>query len=346
MLDQVSKQKAFVRPSERELVDHLVEHISEHRREVVVNYYVALKAKRFVILAGPADVNKMCLPQGLAETLARSRVHWSSLQAHPWWTTGTGASGYFALLHAQLNTLKLHDLIEAASAAEAAGPPTPFFVDLKQMSPAEVVCYFEDLPRGLLWLADGSSLQVQLPDNLFVTGSLEVEGRGDLVLGEEVHRHATVIEVHEAGPASRAGLAKTLQGTLDWQEEFTRSDVRHMRLARAKLTRILPPGTKPLSPFLELQASLGGLNLSPYLLQDTWLYLSNAFDLSGCGLFVASVTENLQIAQDYVFGQIILPYLRNLWPEGSEMWRQVAGLLEPQFPRSYAQVQRLLVRVN
>ena len=342
MLGQVSKQKAFLRPTERELVDHLVEHISGHRREVVINYYVALKAKRFVILAGPPDVNKMCLSRGLAETLARSRVQWSSLQAHPWWTTGTGAPGHFALLHAELNTLKLHDLIETASMAEAAGLPGPFFVDFQQMSPAEVVCYFEDLSRGLLWQTDGSSLQVQLPDNLFVTGILELEGRDDLVLGEEVHRHATVIEVHETGPASCATSTKILQQRLDWQEEFTRSDIRRIELARAKLTRMLPSGSKPLWPFLELQARLGGVNFSPYVLQDAWLYLSNAFDWSGCGLFVESATENLRIAQDYVFRQTVLPYLSNLWPEASEMWRQVAGLLEPQFPRSYAQVQRLL----
>lgn len=85
---QVLQQQTSTGPDEHEIIDRLVEHVGAYQREVVVNYYVALKTKHLVVLAGPPDVDKMCLAQGLAEIL----VGWPSLQwclfkAHPWWTT-------------------------------------------------------------------------------------------------------------------------------------------------------------------------------------------------------------------------------------------------------------------
>jgi len=73
---QIPQRQTSMGPEEHEIVDRLVEHIGIYQREVIVNYYTALKAKQFVILAGPPDVDKMCLAKGLAETL----VGWSSLQ--------------------------------------------------------------------------------------------------------------------------------------------------------------------------------------------------------------------------------------------------------------------------
>jgi len=76
MVMQVSQRQTSMGLDEHEIVDHLVEHIGVYQREVVVNYYTALKTKQFVILAGPPDVDKICLAKGLAETL----VGWPSLQ--------------------------------------------------------------------------------------------------------------------------------------------------------------------------------------------------------------------------------------------------------------------------
>nr|NIO74903.1 hypothetical protein [Armatimonadota bacterium] len=201
MAMQVSQRKTSTRPDEREIVDCLVEHVNAYQREVVVNYYVALKTKAFVILAGPPDVDKMCLAQGLAEILVgQPSLQWCLFQAHPWWTTRTGAPGYFAMAHERFNTVKLLDCIEAASAVEAM--ELPFFVGIERMSPAEVVCYFHDLPRGLFWQADASALQIRLPRHVYITGTLDVEEKEELVLGQEVYRHATVIQVDRSHFAS------------------------------------------------------------------------------------------------------------------------------------------------
>jgi hypothetical protein len=81
MAMQVSQRKTATRPDECGIVDYLVEHVNAYQREVVVNYYVALKTKTFVILAGPPDVDKICLAQGLyvpvQSVLPRLRSQWA-----------------------------------------------------------------------------------------------------------------------------------------------------------------------------------------------------------------------------------------------------------------------------
>ena len=81
---QISQQRASTRLDEREIVEYLVEHLNVYQRQVVVNYYIALKAKHFVILAGPRDVDKMGLAQGLSGILlGEPSMQWCSFQAHP-----------------------------------------------------------------------------------------------------------------------------------------------------------------------------------------------------------------------------------------------------------------------
>ena len=332
---QVSQRQTSIEPDEHEIVDHLVEHISAYQREVVVNYYIALKTKHFVILAGPPDVDKMRLAQGLAEILVGwPSLQWCLFQAHPWWTTHTGAPGDLAMAQARFNTLKMLDSIEAAEASEAVG--SPFFVGIERMSPAEVVCYFQDLPRGLLWQADGSTHRIRLPKNLYITGTLDVEEKERPVLSQDVYRHATIIQVERSHFAPSAGLHKTLQQRPDWQQRFARSVIRRGDHARAKLAQLLPNSYAPLAPLYELERRLGVAGFPPFVLEEAWLYLANAFDGDGRGLFVEPVIENLRIAQDYVLMQSVLPRLNSQWAETPAIWGEVSEYLAPRFQRAYA----------
>lgn len=340
MAMQVSRRKTATRPDERGIVDCLVEHVNAYQREVVVNYYVALKSKPNVILAGPPDVDKMCLAQGLAEILVgQPSLQWCLFQAHPWWTTRTGAPGYFATAHERFNTVKLLDCIQAASTVEAM--ELPFFVGIERMSPAEVVCYFHDLPRGLLWQAHTSTLRIYLPNNLHITGTLDVEEESRPVLSQKVYRHATVIQVDRSHFASSSGRCETSRWRPDWQQRFARSAIRRGDQARAKLAQILPSGYAPFAPLNELERRLGVAVFSPLIFKEACLYLANAFDSDGRGLFVEPVIENLRIAQDYVLVQSVLPRVSSQWAGASGIWSEVSEYLAPRFPRAYAWVEYL-----
>lgn len=173
--------------------------------------------------------------------------------------------------------------VEAASHSEAEGLAFPFFAGIERMSPAEVVCYFHDLPRGLLWQADASTVQVDLPKNLYITGTLNMEERDGLVQIPEVDHYATIIRVDRRHFAPFAGPRKASPQRSAGQHRFARSVIRRGDHARAKLTQILPDGYAPLAPLNELLRRLGMAGFSPFVFEEALLYLANAFHVPMTG---------------------------------------------------------------
>ncbi len=340
----LQKERTLTGHEERNILDHIVERVGGYRREVVVNYYIALKTKRFVILAGPGDLDKMSLARGLAEVVAgQPSLQWSLLQAHPWWVTGTGAPGDFAMAHARFSNLKLLDVIEGALASEAAGLPLAFFVGVERMSPAEVLCYFCDLPNDRLWRADGSILYIRIPRNIYITGTLDVEEKcGIMSTTRGEHGPGITIQLRHEDVAPSVGAGRRVEPRPDWQARFVRSAVRSGDQARAKLAQIFPDDCAPLAPLDELERRLGVQSFPPNVYEDAWLYLANAFDVDGHGLFVEPALENVSIAQDYVLVQSVLPHVITGRLESSRVRSdEVKEYLRPRFPRAYAWIERL-----
>jgi hypothetical protein len=319
--------------SEREWVDDLVEHNCKHRRTDVINYYVALKSHRFIVLAGPRDVDKIGLAQGVAQAIVgQSSYQWSWFEAHPWWSTQTGTPGHYATVHARFNALRMDDLIGLAREGERTG--LPFFVGIKHMSPAEIECYFHDLPRGLLWRPDASTVRVHLPTNLFVTGTVDADREGFAALSVDLSSpYAAVVHIEHDDPAVRDRGSDNTWSRTDWQQPFVRSRIHHGNRARAKLARILPDHLKPLAPLDVLRRCLGPIALPPAVIEKTWLYLANAFDSDGQGLFVKSIAENLAIAQDNVLVQYLLPHIVAQGEAGTEGWARVRECFALNQPR-------------
>ncbi len=324
-------------PGEREIVDHLVEHFETCSREVVVNYYIALKTKHFVILAGSPEVDKESLAQGLGEALVGCPgLPWSLTEGHRWWMSDVEAPRQRAEADPRCSTLKLQTFLHAASTSESFGFPFSFLAGIKELSPAEVGCYFEDLPRGLSWRADGSTAHVHLPANLFVTGTLNTNGGRMPFLAPGVHRHATVVHLgpDQCPPTGRP--RRPSRPKVHWQQAFVTSGASSIGQARTKLSRILPDDCAPLANIESLAHRLGVPRLPPCVSTDAWLYLANAFDGRGRGLFLDPVVENLSTARDYVMAQSMLSLVGGRWSERSWRWEGVGDYLWGRFPRAYA----------
>jgi hypothetical protein len=236
----------------------------------------------FVIPAGPREVDKDSLAAGLAKALVgQPCLQWSLIQARPWWTTQMGSPRQMAEAHARFNSFRLHDFIEAASTSEGLGLPFSFFAGIRQMSPAEVVCCFEDPPRGLFWRADGSAVRTHLPANHFVTGTLDENKDEMLILSPEVHRHAMTIQLDPDHCPSPSRFRGPSRPRLSWQQAFITSGVRRSDGAREKLARILPEGCAPLARLDDPARHLGTIRFPSSVSEKAWIYLVNTFDHGG-----------------------------------------------------------------
>ena len=168
-----------------------------------------------------------------------------------------------------------------------------------------------------------------------------MEEKDGLVLSQEVYRHATVIQVDHGHFASSSRRCETSRWRPDWPQRFVRSAIRRADHAGAKLAQILPDRYEPFAPLDELELRLGEAGFSPFVFKEACLYLANAFDGEGRGLFVEPVIENLRIAQDYVLVQSVLPRVSSQWAGASGIWSEVSEYLAPRFPRAYAWVEYL-----
>ncbi len=203
-------------PEDCQIVQHLVEYARSCGPRAVLDYYSALRAGNFVILAGPAQVDKAGLAQALAEqVVGPNSLRNCRFQAHPWWATQTGSTAFLADAHARFNALKLSDLLETATNGEAMG--LPVFVVVEHMSPAEVIEYFEDLPHGLLWQADGATTRIDLPKNLYLTGTWDVEDEEALTFGSQVLQNAAIIRLPGSTNTMSHQRYLPLEAESDWR---------------------------------------------------------------------------------------------------------------------------------
>jgi MoxR-like ATPase len=109
------------------------------KREEIANFYLSLKTKPFVILAGISGTGKTQLPRLFAEAVGMSKEQVIQVPVRPDWTDASDLIGYTAL-NGQFISKPLTDAILEAKEA----PDKPFFFILDEMNLARVEHYFSD----------------------------------------------------------------------------------------------------------------------------------------------------------------------------------------------------------
>jgi hypothetical protein len=140
----VSKIKAAkVELEPKTLIDHVYAYIVGNgfnfKREEVANFYLALRTKPFVILAGISGTGKTQLPSLFAEATGMSDDQVIQVAVRPDWTDGSDLIGYVGLD----NQFKPKDLTLAIQRAKR-DPNKPYFFILDEMNLARVEHYFSD----------------------------------------------------------------------------------------------------------------------------------------------------------------------------------------------------------
>ena len=133
-------------------------------REIVADYYLALKAKPFVILAGISGTGKTQLTRLFAEALTgASSGRYLLVPVGPDWTDDSYLIGYYNVIQEKQIETDFSKIYSWAADVRN----EPFFVCLDEMSLARVEHYFSSVLSKMEMGA--------LPPNLFITGTVNMD---------------------------------------------------------------------------------------------------------------------------------------------------------------------------
>lgn len=142
-VDSLSISNQSLNMPNKEIIQHVHNYITDrgfqYQYEEIANFYLALCAKPFVILAGISGTGKTQLPRKFADSLGFSKEQVIQLPVRPDWTDGSDLLGYTSL-DGNFIPKDLTIAIRKASAT----PDKPFFFILDEMNLARVEHYFSD----------------------------------------------------------------------------------------------------------------------------------------------------------------------------------------------------------
>lgn len=317
----------FENGSERDLLDLVEAHVAAHGFTfaplAVRNYYVSLKTKPFVILAGLSGTGKTRLTELLAEAITGDlTAQYLLLPVRPDWTDPSALLGYHNLLAGEYVSTPFLDLLRAAARPQNAH--RAFFVCLDEMNLARVEHYFADVlstmeTRARLLRLPGGEPPATLAPNVFLTGSVNVD-EAAYPFSKKVLDRANTLEFSEV--RLRGGKEETrpadaaLPAPLSFrarQRLFLRARVAGVAGARERLTQIdAGYAERALDALASLNDLLEprGLHFGYRVRDDVLMYLANSFDATtGHGLLHDEPNANFAAALDLQIVQKALPRL-------------------------------------
>lgn len=308
----------------------------------IVNLYVAFKSKPLAIIAGPANSGKLATVQALAHVLTggdTARFH--MLVGHAWWAGQSGNVGLFTEAQTRLNAGEIINLMGEAWRSENAG--RVLVVCLARISPAEVAGLFTEmafqLRHGQIMQLPGIHLTrpVPYPPNLLLIGTLDVDHFEPP--DPDLLEMATVI--HWPG-VSKSTSRPNWPICTAGERTFLRARIRDEREACLKLSRVLEQDPEGLQPLFQVEDVLRqhAVVLPSWVRGTALVYLANAWDEDGNGLFDRHAVRQHAIALDLALAQMVLPHIASVAAD-SEMNHRLKSVLAKGFPHATAILDRM-----
>ncbi|WP_404321915.1 DUF3578 domain-containing protein [Cytobacillus firmus] len=187
---QVVKETRNTYLPSNDLINHIYSYIKSkgfyYPKEEVINLFLSLKTKPFVILSGISGTGKTKMVQWFAESLGATERNgqFTLIPVRPDWSDGSDLLGYVDIK----GDFKAGPLTKAIRTAQE-HPELPYFVLLDEMNLARVEYYFSDIlsvMESRRW--DGGKVvsstllseevakeEVSLPNNLYVIGTVNMD---------------------------------------------------------------------------------------------------------------------------------------------------------------------------
>jgi 5-methylcytosine-specific restriction protein B len=175
---------------DKEIIDHVYAYITSkgfyYERREVMNLFLSLKTKPFVILSGISGTGKTKLIQWFAESLGATEENgrFTLIPVRPDWSDGSDLLGYTDIKGEFIVGRLTHIILDALQ-----HPDEPYFVLLDEMNLARVEYYFSDIlsvMESRKWV-DGEILTsslidreidgklVVIPSNVFFIGTVNMD---------------------------------------------------------------------------------------------------------------------------------------------------------------------------
>lgn len=187
--EMVKENRNTYLPS-KDLIDHIYSYINSkgfyYPKEEVINLFLSLKTKPFVILSGISGTGKTKMVQWFAESLGATEKNgqFTLIPVRPDWSDGSDLLGYVDIK----GDFKEGPLTKAIRAAEE-HPDLPYFVLLDEMNLARVEYYFSDIlsvmesrkwekgkvVSSTLLSEEIAKEEITLPNNLYVIGTVNMD---------------------------------------------------------------------------------------------------------------------------------------------------------------------------
>lgn len=187
---QVVKENRNTYLPSMDLIDHIYSYLKSkgfyYPKDEVINLFLSLKTKPFVILSGISGTGKTKMVQWFAESLGATEKNgqFSLIPVRPDWNDGSDLLGYVDIK----GDFKEGTLTKAIKAAQK-HPNLPYFVLLDEMNLARVEYYFSDIlsvmesrrweegkvVSSTLLPKEIAKEEVTLPNNLYVIGTVNMD---------------------------------------------------------------------------------------------------------------------------------------------------------------------------
>ncbi|MCM3665840.1 hypothetical protein M3204_15590 [Mesobacillus subterraneus] len=184
------KEKNPVYLSSKEIVNHVDAYIKSkgfyYEKEEVINLFLSLKTKPFVIISGISGTGKTKIVQWFAESVGATEENgqFSLIPIRPDWNDGSDLLGYVDIK----GDFKERPLTKVILKAKD-NPDSPYFVLLDEMNLARVEYYFSDIlsvmesrkwengevVSSTLLSSEVYGSDLTLPNNLFIIGTVNMD---------------------------------------------------------------------------------------------------------------------------------------------------------------------------
>lgn len=220
------------------------------KKEEIANFYLSLKTKPFVVLAGISGTGKTQLPRLFAEAIGMTKEQVIQIPVRPDWTDASDLIGYTSLKGNFISKPLTDAILKAKENLSI-----PYFFILDEMNLARVEHYFADflsvvetryktenneihtdflLVKSQLKDADNAYLfdNIYWPENLYLIGTVNMD-ETTYPFSRKVLDRANSIEMNTV----ELDWIDTQKPTVDKLQNFTNANLRSEFVASVELTK-------------------------------------------------------------------------------------------------------------